>query len=68
MNVHDPLVVYSNEPNTRAAFTIAETADLLGVSVDTVRNEIAAGRLRAVHLGGGQTVRIPAWSIQERLA
>ena len=38
----------------KLAASIAETGRLASVSPDTIRGEIARGRLRAVQVGGGQ--------------
>lgn len=62
-----PLVVYSAAEDTRAAFSVAETARLLGVSEPTVRRAIRDGSLVAIKVGPAST-RIPAWSIEALLA
>lgn len=38
----------------RLAVTIAEVAELTGLSADSIRGEIARGRLRAVRVGEGE--------------
>jgi hypothetical protein len=38
----------------RLAVSIAETAQLSGLSPDSIRGEIARGRLRAVRVGAGE--------------
>ncbi len=63
-----PLVVYAAPTaGVRAAFTIKETAELLGVSRSTVSKMIQDGDLSATHVTK-QIVRIPARSIEELLA
>ncbi len=63
----EPLVVYvTPETGERVAFTIKETAALLGCSDHLVRQAIAAGDLHVVELGP-QARRIPAWSIDRLL-
>lgn len=47
------------------AFTIAETAARLQISESTVKRQIKAGRIPAVHYG--RTVRIPARALADSL-
>ena len=49
----------------RLAYSIAEAAQLLGVSQSTVRREIKAGRLEVARVG--RRVLVKAESIQTRL-
>lgn len=62
-----PLVVFAAAPETRAAFSVTETADLLGVSQPTVRKLVREGRLVEIALTD-RLSRIPAWSIEAFLA
>ncbi|RSS04102.1 helix-turn-helix domain-containing protein [Streptomyces sp. WAC00469] len=48
---------------TRVLYDVKETARLLSVSVNTVRNLIAAGKLRSVKIGSSR--RVPATAIEE---
>lgn len=64
-----PLVVYAT-PATgtqRAAFTYAEVAEMLGLSVWQARHLVRSGRLTAIEVGD-RAKRIPAWSLQQLLA
>lgn len=47
-----------------SAYTVAEAADLCGVTTQTVRNWLRSGRLRAVYTAGGQRQLVTADSVQ----
>lgn len=49
----------------KIALTIGETAERLGVSESTVKRQIKAGRIPAVHYG--RTVRVPARALADSL-
>lgn len=61
-----PLVIWDVPAGARAAYTIAETADLLGCTKYLVHQAIRDGKLHVVELGP-QARRIPAWSIDQLL-
>lgn len=56
------VIVTPESPGGRAAFSMRHTAELLDVSVATVRMLVDQGRLHVIH-GGRQVRLIPAWSI-----
>lgn len=45
---NEPYRMFADEPD---CMTVAKAAELMAVSIQTVRREIAAGRLRAAHVG-----------------
>ena len=61
------LVVTDPDAGPRLAFTLNETARLLGVSRQTVARMITAGRLTEVDTGL-QTRLIAAWSLRDLIA
>jgi excisionase family DNA binding protein len=62
-----PLVVYvTPETSGRAAFSLRHTADLLDVSIATVRMLVDRGQLHVIR-AGRQVRLIPAWSIDRFL-
>ena len=54
------------EAANRAAYSVAETADLLGLSEATIYRLIGRGAIASVLIGGSR--RIPASAIQKALA
>ena len=50
----------------RVVLTVKETADLLGVSADTVSKLVKTGQLPAIRLGK-RTVRIPRAALEQWL-
>jgi excisionase family DNA binding protein len=46
-------------------YRIAEVADLMGVSYQTVKNEIHANKLHAVPVGVKPIYRVPGWSLKD---
>lgn len=46
-------------------YRIAEVADLIGVSYQTVKNEIHANRLHAVPVGEKPLYRVPGWALKD---
>jgi excisionase family DNA binding protein len=50
---------------SRSALTLAQTADVTGLSERTVRRMVADGRLRSIR--SGRAVRIPAGAVDELL-
>lgn len=49
----------------KLAYSIKEAAEALSVSVSTVKEEIAAGRIKTV--GFGRRVIVPRWALEDRL-
>jgi predicted site-specific integrase-resolvase len=66
--MHAPLVVYvtPEHPAGRVAFSVKETAQLLGVSEYSVRRAVKDGQLHEVVMNEKRTL-IPAWSIDDFL-
>lgn len=46
-------------------YRINEVADLVGVSYQTVKAEIHAGRLHAVEVGVKPLYRVPGWALRD---
>ena len=65
MDAPAALAVYVAGDDTRAAFSISDTARLLGVHRHTVATAVRTGQLYATRIAS--KVLIPAWSIRELL-
>lgn len=62
--VADALADHRPDPRP-VAYTVAQVAELLSVSRQTVRDLIASGDLWTVPLGASRTLRIPAAALDE---